>query len=664
MMRTTPGTGGQVTSARPHVATATRLAIALSIALVPTGPSVARQPGDRFAYDNCYNIWTEIGKAVRCDIYVFDPGGSGYVYAVGSHVDPSLSPDGSHLAFMDGSQLAVVNLLTGDGSIVFDNPDVWVGSPTWSADGRIAFSGFRGGTLELNVMNANGTSLRQITTAVGFRGRPSWSTDGRIAFECEIEVGNLDICAIHADGTGYARLTHTALRDEGAPVFSPDGTRIAFSDGSSLSILNADGSVIDLGVSGAGHVWSPDATRLVYYKSTHASGCDADGSLCGYAEIYAVNLDGTGVTRLAFGANPSLARSTGGLPAFGYFTATCTTLACTFDASLSTGEGSIVRYEWDFGDGTTGTGQTPIHSYASAGSYAVNLTVVYDSGARASWRRALTVSEFPIASFTVQCDGLSCVFNGTGSYDPDGIATYAWNFGDGDGSSGDGVSHRYVSTGTYPVTLTVFDHTGAIGIATTDLTVTNRRPVASIQFSCDSLRCNFTASPSSDADGTIVSYSWSFGDGTQAADVSPIHMFAAAGTYSVVLTVTDDSGDTGTAAITVTVTPRVTHVGDLDTAKTVRNQSWDAFFTVTVHDAAHQPVANAFVVGVWSTGNGGCTTNNLGACTIALLGLANSTSSMTFEVYHVYSGAATYSAAGNHDPEGETDGTRVTIRRK
>ena len=116
--------------------------------------------------------------------------------------------------------------------------------------------------------------------------------------------------------------------------------------------------------------------------------------------------------------------------------------------------------------------------------------------------------------------------------------------------------------------------------------------------------------------------------------------------------------------MTVTVTPRVTHVGDLDAAKTVRNQSWDAFFTVTVHDAAHQPVANAFVVGVWSTGNGGCTTDNLGACTIALLGLANSTSSTTFEVYHVYSGAATYNAAGNHDPDGETDGTRVTIRRK
>jgi Tol biopolymer transport system component len=288
MRTTSSGPGGHVMWPRSLGATATRLAIALSIALLPAAPSVAQQPGDRIAFDNCYNIYTEIGKAVRCDIYVFDPGGPGYVYTVGWHVDPSLSPDGSHFAFTDGdgSQLAVVNLLTGGGSIVFDNPDTWVGSPTWSADGRMAFPTFRGGTLELNVMNADGTGLRRITTAVGFRGSPSWSADGRIAYECEIEVDNRDICTIHADGTGYTRLTHSPQRNEGTPSFSPDGTRIAFSDGSRLSILNADGSVIDLGVFGTSPVWSRDATRLAYHRNAGQGGCDADGTLCGYAEIY------------------------------------------------------------------------------------------------------------------------------------------------------------------------------------------------------------------------------------------------------------------------------------------------------------------------------------------------------------------------------------------
>jgi PKD repeat protein len=510
--------------------------------------------------------------------------------------------------------------------------------------------------------------MRLTHTAQGGERAPVFSPVGtRIAFECEIEVGNRDLCAIHADGTGYTRLTNTAERGEWGPVFSPDGTRIAFtgiSGFSSLWILNADGSVIDLGVSSTlSYMWSPDGTRLVYDKSTRASGCDADGTLCGYAEIYTVNLDGTGATLLSGGANPSLALSTGGLPAFGYFTASCITLACTFDASLSTGERPIVRYEWDYGDGTTG--ETPVHRYTSAGSYAVNLTVVDDAGARASWRRTVTVSEFPSASFTLQCDGLSCVFNGTGSYDPDGIATYAWDFGDGLGGSGDVINHRYVSTGTYPVTLMVFDSTGVMGIATAEVTVTNRQPVAVIQFSCGALRCYFSGSLSSDADGTIVSYAWSFGDGTQAADVSPTHTFAAAGTYSVGLTVTDNAGGTATAVMTVTVAaPRVMHLGDLDAAKTVRNRSWDAFFTVTVHDAAHQPVANAFVYALWTTGAGRCTTDSLGVCTFAVYGLANSRSTATFAVHTVESDGETYNAAANHDPDGETDGTRVTIRRK
>jgi ABC-type Fe3+/spermidine/putrescine transport system ATPase subunit len=131
------------------------------------------------------------------------------------------------------------------------------------------------------------------------------------------------------------------------------------------------------------------------------------------------------------------------------------------------------------------------------------------------------------------------------------------------------------------------------------------------------------------------------------------------------LTVADNIGDTGTAAVAVTVAQRLTHIGDLDGASNVQKGRWDAFGTITVHDAAHQPVANASVNGVWSSaGSASCSADSLGVCTIALYGLPNSTMNTTFTVHSVISGAATYSAAGNHDHEGETDGTRVTIRRK
>jgi PKD repeat protein len=546
------------------VLTTLMLAIGLSIALVLPGQSVAQQLGGRIAYDNCYSTQGEGGFEVQCYVHVFDPGRSGYLYSPGLGVDPGLSPDGSHLAFVSDrdsrTQITVVNLQSGSRAIVFHDPAASVHSPTWSADGRMAFASLRGGTWELYVMNADGTGLRHVTTAVGFRGSPSWSADGRIAFECEIEVDNRDICTINADGTGFTRLTHSALDDESAPAFSPDGTRIVFNGhgaGSSLSILNADGSVIRLGVWGIGPVWSPDATRLAYYQTWSFIFCAADGRLCEFADIYTANLDGTGETLLRPGANPSWTLSTGGLPPLAYFTAACTDLTCTFDASASVDDGSIVRYEWQFGDGTTATGKTTSHNYASASSFTVDLTVIDDSGTRATTRRTL-----PVASFTVQCNGLYCFFNGIGSYPPDGIAAYTWSFGDGTVGGGAQAGHRYMSAGTYTVTLSVRDHSGVTDTERTTLTVTNRPPLAAMQFSCDSLTCTFTGSPSWDADGAIVSYAWSFGDGTQAAGVSVTHVFAAAGTYSAVLTVTDDIGDTGTAAVAVTVAQRVTHIGD------------------------------------------------------------------------------------------------------
>ena len=265
----------------------------------------------------------------------------------------------------------------------------------------------------------------------------------------------------------------------------------------------------------------------------------------------------------------------------------------------------------------------------------------------------------------MHCNGLFCAFDGSFSYDPDGIAVYTWSFGDGTSSFGSYTARRYVSAGTYPVTLSVRDNTGAIATKTTMVTVTNSRPTAAVQFSCDSLVCNFSGQGSLDLDGTIVSYAWTLGDGTQASGASAIHVFAGPGTYSVRLTVTDNMGDSGTADASVTVAQRFTHIGDLDAATNVQKRSWDAFVTLAIHDGAHQPAAYASVTGVWSNGStASCTADHLGVCTVARHGLPNSTPSTTFTVQSVVSGAAIYSAAANHDSDGETNGTSVIVRKR
>jgi PKD repeat protein len=166
----------------------------------------------------------------------------------------------------------------------------------------------------------------------------------------------------------------------------------------------------------------------------------------------------------------------------------------------------------------------------------------------------------PVAAFTSSCTNLACTFDGSGSSDPDGtIASYAWNFGDGTTGTGVAPGHTYAADGTYPVALTVTDNNGAANSVTHNVTVTsapptNQPPIAAFTSSCTDLACTFDGSGSSDLDGTIASYGWNFGDGATGTGVAPSHTYAVGGTYSVVLTVTDNGGATNSITHDVTVT--------------------------------------------------------------------------------------------------------------
>jgi PKD repeat protein len=83
----------------------------------------------------------------------------------------------------------------------------------------------------------------------------------------------------------------------------------------------------------------------------------------------------------------------------------------------------------------------------------------------------------------------------------------------------------------------------------------NVAPVASLVPSCTGLDCSFDGSGSVDPDGSIVAWSWTFGDGATATGASAMHSYTAAGTYPVTLTVTDDKGATTTASRSVSVAP-------------------------------------------------------------------------------------------------------------
>ena len=95
-------------------------------------------------------------------------------------------------------------------------------------DGQlIAFSSTRNGDLDIYVMNADGSGVRQLTDNPGLDGSPAWSPGGGlIAFTSERD-GDSDIYVMNADGSGVTRLTEHPGDDWG-PDWSPDGQLIAF----------------------------------------------------------------------------------------------------------------------------------------------------------------------------------------------------------------------------------------------------------------------------------------------------------------------------------------------------------------------------------------------------------------------------------------------------
>ena len=150
----------------------------------------------------------------------------------------------------------------------------------------------------------------------------------------------------------------------------------------------------------------------------------------------------------------------------------------------------------------------------------------------------------------------------------------------------------------------------------------------------------------------IIDYVWGFGDGPAGSGRTVSHTYAAAGTYTVLLTITDNAGATGTQSKSVTV-GRL-HVGDLDGTSTSQQTMWTATVTITAHDSGHRLVANVTVSGSWSGdgGTGFCTTNGGEQCAVSKSLIPKRPASMSFAVINMTHPTLTYASTDNHDPDG------------
>jgi len=210
-------------------------------------------------------------------------------------------------------------------------------------------------------------------------------------------------------------------------------------------------------------------------------------------------------------------------------------------------------------------------------------------------------------------------FNGEAT-DPDGdaIATWHWDFGDGNTSDERNPTHQYPNGGTFEVTLTVTDDRGVTGSATKTIEVAgppNQPPVineidADPQNPGEGGNVNFTADvtdPDQPA-GTAFEYLWDFGDETATSTAAaPQHTFDEAGEYTVTLTVTDAQGATDTETIDISVGNEVPTVASISKDPATGNTGEPVTFTAQgVEDADGDNVDEY----QWDYGDGTTSTTN------------------------------------------------------
>lgn len=261
-------------------------------------------------------------------------------------------------------------------------------------------------------------------------------------------------------------------------------------------------------------------------------------------------------------------------------TAPLTGESATFNATASYDlDGQILSYLWDFGDGNTGTGNITTHSYVDNGTYTITLTVTDNDGLNDTALDTILVQNRPpVAQFTESAEivdtNVVIHFNASDSYDLDGsIVSYLWDFDEGTNATGMTATHSYSNNGTYVVTLTVTDDDGATASANAIKTVLNRPPVANFTESAETVYTNdlitFNATNSYDSDGSVVSYFWDFGDGTNTTGMVVDHAYLDNGNYTVTLSVTDNDGATASVNATKTVLNRSPVASFTESATTV-----------------------------------------------------------------------------------------------
>ena len=218
----------------------------------------------------------------------------------------------------------------------------------------------------------------------------------------------------------------------------------------------------------------------------------------------------------------------------------CAPLAHTFTTNVNSVD-PVIKYTWNFGDGTTSSLPSPTHIYTLPGAYTVSLSYSTSAGCTDSVKvvNGILAGSKPVVNFSADtrdvCALMDINFSDLSTGNPN---EWLWLFGDGSSSGAKNPNHQYSDTGYFSITLIAIDNGCADTLLLPDY-IHVKPPVALFRY------VNTCSQP-----GNIVftdmsigadTWNWDFGDGTSSTMQNPVHDYAVSGVYTVQLTVTNNT---------------------------------------------------------------------------------------------------------------------------
>ncbi|MBX7181011.1 MAG: PKD domain-containing protein [Bacteroidia bacterium] len=244
----------------------------------------------------------------------------------------------------------------------------------------------------------------------------------------------------------------------------------------------------------------------------------------------------------------------------------CLNFPSAFTNLSTVATGAIINYNWDFGDGSLSSDNSPVYTYQAPGSYTVNLEATTDQGCQHDTTLTAIVNPLPEVSFTAEpittgCIPLDVNFTSTSTILTGSIASLQWNLGNGALPSGDVVSTTYNLAENFTVSLTATsDKNCSASLVLPNTVQTSPKPSAF--FTAQPNPADILMDPivlfQDSSQGDSLTWQWNFGDGGGDTIQNPFHAYSDTGFFNVYLTVTNSFGCSDQIMRQVYVSPAFT----------------------------------------------------------------------------------------------------------